>query len=85
MLFPGYHLLLEKPMAVDEADCEEIARVCSEAGVVVAVCHVLRSRFYLNIFGRNFRTKLKNGPLKVYEYRLLWLFGAAKSMNCVKI
>ncbi len=35
-------MLLEKPMAVDEADCEEIARACTEAGVLVAVCHVLR-------------------------------------------
>ena len=38
----GYHLLLEKPMAVDEADCEEIAEACTKAGVMVAVCHVLR-------------------------------------------
>ena len=41
-LFTGYHLLLEKPMAVDEEDCEEIARVCTKSGVLVSVCHVLR-------------------------------------------
>jgi len=38
----GYHLLLEKPMAVDESDCEEIAEACTKARVIVAVCHVLR-------------------------------------------
>ena len=35
-------MLLEKPMAVDEEDCEEIARVCTNSGVLVSVCHVLR-------------------------------------------
>ena len=29
-------------MAVDEEDCEEIARVCTKSGVLVSVCHVLR-------------------------------------------
>ena len=35
-------MLLEKPMAVTEEDCEEIAKACSDANVIVAVCHVLR-------------------------------------------
>ena len=39
----GYHLLLEKPMAVDEGECEEMAETFEREGVVVAVCHVLRS------------------------------------------
>ncbi|MFB9904152.1 Gfo/Idh/MocA family protein [Allokutzneria oryzae] len=38
----GYHLLLEKPMATTEADCEEIVRATEDAGVLLAVCHVLR-------------------------------------------
>jgi predicted dehydrogenase len=38
----GYHLLLEKPMSVDEQECEEIAAACEEANVILAVCHVLR-------------------------------------------
>lgn len=38
----GYHLLLEKPMAVYESDCEQIAEAAEAAGVMVAVCHVLR-------------------------------------------
>ena len=38
----GYHLLLEKPMATSEADCERIVAAAREAGVMLAVCHVLR-------------------------------------------
>lgn len=38
----GYHILLEKPMAVSEEDCKEIARVCKENNVMMCVCHVLR-------------------------------------------
>ncbi|XP_005099970.1 putative oxidoreductase YteT [Aplysia californica] len=38
----GYHILLEKPMAVTEADCREIVSVCNSCGVKLAVCHVLR-------------------------------------------
>ncbi|XP_066950713.1 2,7-anhydro-N-acetylneuraminate hydratase-like [Macrobrachium rosenbergii] len=38
----GYHILLEKPMAVTEEDCRTIYEACQEAGVMLAVCHVLR-------------------------------------------
>jgi len=38
----GYHVLLEKPMAVSVEDCKEIVSACEEAGVMLAVCHVLR-------------------------------------------
>jgi len=38
----GYHLLLEKPMAVDEEDCRKITEACTRNGVMLAVCHVLR-------------------------------------------
>ncbi|ROT69892.1 hypothetical protein C7M84_011880 [Penaeus vannamei] len=38
----GYHILLEKPMAVSEEDCRAIYEACQEAGVMLAVCHVLR-------------------------------------------
>jgi len=38
----GYHILLEKPMAVSEEDCREITSACEKAGVMLAVCHVLR-------------------------------------------
>ncbi|KAM4703143.1 putative oxidoreductase YteT [Rhinophrynus dorsalis] len=38
----GYHILLEKPMAVTPEDCIEIVSVCKENGVMLAVGHVLR-------------------------------------------
>nr|XP_006642095.2 PREDICTED: uncharacterized protein LOC102682744 isoform X2 [Lepisosteus oculatus] len=38
----GYHILLEKPMAVTAADCSEIVSTCTQSGVMLAVCHVLR-------------------------------------------
>jgi predicted dehydrogenase len=41
----GYHLLLEKPMAVNENDCEEIAEACEANKVMAAVGHVMRYVF----------------------------------------
>ncbi|GAA0945255.1 Gfo/Idh/MocA family oxidoreductase [Nonomuraea longicatena] len=38
----GYHILLEKPMAVREEDCRRIVEAAERAGTVFAVCHVLR-------------------------------------------
>ena len=38
----GYHILLEKPMAVSEEDCKEITKACEDNGVMLAVCHVMR-------------------------------------------
>lgn len=38
----GYHILLEKPMAVTEEECREIVSVCKSSGIMLAVCHVLR-------------------------------------------
>lgn len=38
----GYHLLLEKPMAVTPEECIKIADYAEEKGVTVMVCHVLR-------------------------------------------
>ncbi|MFI6505740.1 Gfo/Idh/MocA family protein [Nonomuraea typhae] len=42
----GYHILLEKPMAVTEADCRTIVAAAEKAGTVFAVCHVLRYTAY---------------------------------------
>jgi predicted dehydrogenase len=42
----GYHLLLEKPMATSEADCERIVRAAEDSGVMLAVCHVMRYTRY---------------------------------------
>lgn len=37
----GYHLLLEKPMAPTESECERIVEAVKRAGVLLAVGHVL--------------------------------------------
>jgi predicted dehydrogenase len=38
----GYHILLEKPMAPDEAACRRIVAAVENAGVMLAVGHVMR-------------------------------------------
>ncbi|KAF7239338.1 putative oxidoreductase YteT [Varanus komodoensis] len=38
----GYHILLEKPMAVTLEDCKEIVLTCKSSNVKLLVCHVLR-------------------------------------------
>ncbi|MFD9026384.1 Gfo/Idh/MocA family protein [Streptomyces parvulus] len=38
----GYHLLLEKPMATEEREAAAIAEAAERAGIMLAVCHVLR-------------------------------------------
>jgi predicted dehydrogenase len=42
----GYHILLEKPMAPTEADCRRIVAAAQRAGVLLAVCHVMRYTRY---------------------------------------
>lgn len=42
----GYHLLLEKPMAPDEDGCRRIHRAVIDAGILFAVCHVMRYTAY---------------------------------------
>lgn len=38
----GYDILLEKPMAITEEECEAIEAASREYGVSISVCHVLR-------------------------------------------
>lgn len=38
----GYDILLEKPIAPTEAECELVVATAREAGVLLAVCHVMR-------------------------------------------
>jgi len=46
----GYHLLLEKPIAVTEEQCVAIQHLAEEKGLHVVVCHVLRyTAFYQKI------------------------------------
>ncbi|MGI5244248.1 Gfo/Idh/MocA family protein [Dactylosporangium sp. CA-139066] len=48
----GYHLLLEKPMAPDEPSATRIADAVLRAGVIAAVCHVLRYTPYTTLLKR---------------------------------
>ncbi|MFD3807700.1 Gfo/Idh/MocA family protein [Streptomyces sp. NPDC058619] len=48
----GYHILLEKPMALDEEECRRIVGAVEEAGVVLAVGHVLRYTPYTQALKR---------------------------------
>ena len=43
----GYHILLEKPMAPDKDECIKIVNAAEKAGVIFAVCHVLRYTGYI--------------------------------------
>ncbi|MBQ6471516.1 MAG: Gfo/Idh/MocA family oxidoreductase [Victivallales bacterium] len=42
----GYHILLEKPMAPTAEECRKIVKEVKEAGIIFAVCHVLRYTAY---------------------------------------
>lgn len=46
----GYHVLLEKPISPDLAQCRALQKKARETGRAVVVCHVLRyTRFYSTI------------------------------------
>lgn len=38
----GYHVLLEKPMAPTQAECQTLVQVAAETGRQLHICHVLR-------------------------------------------
>ena len=42
----GYHVLLEKPMAPNEAECRAIVAEANKAGKIFGVCHVMRYTRY---------------------------------------
>jgi predicted dehydrogenase len=42
----GYHVLLEKPIAPTRAECVEVIDSVGKAGVILAVCHVMRYTAY---------------------------------------
>ncbi|TDD72177.1 Gfo/Idh/MocA family oxidoreductase [Actinomadura darangshiensis] len=48
----GCHILLEKPMATSEADALRIVDAVERAGVLLAVCHVLRYTGYTRTLRR---------------------------------
>lgn len=51
-LAAGYHVLLEKPMALDEDDCVRIVEAAAAADRTVAVCHVYRYSHLFAALGR---------------------------------
>jgi predicted dehydrogenase len=57
LLNKGYHLLLEKPMAPNEADCRRVVEAALSSDVVFAVAHVLRYTPYT----RKLKTLLDSG------------------------
>ncbi len=48
-LAAGYHVLLEKPMALSVDDCERLVEAADAANLVLAVCHVYR---YSHLFSK---------------------------------
>jgi predicted dehydrogenase len=48
----GYHVLVEKPLAPTAEDCVRLVEAVTEAGVLFAVCHVMRYRPYTRLVKR---------------------------------
>jgi predicted dehydrogenase len=48
----GYALLIEKPLAATEEECERIAAAVEQAGVIAAVAHVMRYTPYTRLLKR---------------------------------
>ncbi|SCL26739.1 Oxidoreductase family, NAD-binding Rossmann fold [Micromonospora rhizosphaerae] len=48
----GYDILLEKPMAPTEAECDAVVEAARRSGVLLAVCHVLRYTPYTDAVKR---------------------------------
>ncbi|MEV6950574.1 Gfo/Idh/MocA family oxidoreductase [Streptomyces sp. NPDC051183] len=48
----GYHIMLEKPMALTEEECRRIVAAVEEAGVILSVGHVLRYTPYTQALKR---------------------------------
>ncbi|MEV1174082.1 Gfo/Idh/MocA family oxidoreductase [Nonomuraea sp. NPDC049784] len=55
----GYHILLEKPMAIRLEDCQRIVEAAEKAGVIFAVCHVMRYTPYT----RRLKAVLESGRI----------------------
>jgi predicted dehydrogenase len=48
----GYHLLVEKPLAPTERECRALVESVLDAGILFAVCHVMRYRPYTRLLKR---------------------------------
>ncbi|GAA2312601.1 Gfo/Idh/MocA family oxidoreductase [Actinomadura luteofluorescens] len=61
----GCHILLEKPMATSEADALRIVDAVERAGVMLAVCHVMRYTEYTRTFRRLIEDGRIGAPVSV--------------------
>lgn len=61
----GCHILLEKPMATSEADALRIVDAVECAGVMLAVCHVMRYSRYTRAFRRLIEDGRIGAPVSV--------------------
>ncbi|MDL4774923.1 MULTISPECIES: Gfo/Idh/MocA family protein [Thermomonosporaceae] len=61
----GCHLLLEKPMATGEADAVRVLEAVERAGVMLAVCHVLRYTPYTRALRELVRAGRIGAPISV--------------------
>ena len=61
----GCHILLEKPMATSEADALRIVDAVERAGVMLAVCHVMRYTEYTRAFRRLIEDGRIGAPVSV--------------------
>jgi len=52
----GYHVLLEKPMALCEEDCRRLVEVAERTGRILQVCHVLRYAPFFQALARIVRS-----------------------------
>lgn len=69
----GYHVLVEKPMAIEETQCKLMTEVAEENGVQLGVCHVLRYTPYT----QKIKSIIDSGSLgKITHVHLLEPVGA---------
>jgi predicted dehydrogenase len=61
----GCHILLEKPMATSEADALRVVGAVERAGVMLAVCHVLRYTAYTRALSRLIEDGRIGAPVSV--------------------
>lgn len=59
----GYHVLLEKPMANREDECNQIGEAAEKSGLVLSVCHVLRYSPFYSTLKRLIDSKVIGEPM----------------------
>ena len=70
VLEAGKHLLMEKPMCLNEAECDELLRIARERGRLIAVGHEFRLS---SLWGRA-KTMIAAGEIGDVQYALIELW-----------